>query len=71
MLAASGAFETASTAMTIRRARILPTINLSEQDEQIRLSVMRETQSADIRIAVVNSFGFGGVNAVLVLKKAV
>jgi len=69
MLAASGAFETACTAMTIRQGTLLPTINLSEQDEQIRLSVVRETQSADIRIAVVNSFGFGGVNAVLVLKK--
>lgn len=71
MLAASGAFETACTAITIRRTRILPTINLSEQDEQIRLSVVRETESADIRIAMVNSFGFGGVNAVLVLKKTV
>ncbi|MBI5073880.1 MAG: beta-ketoacyl-ACP synthase II [Nitrospirae bacterium] len=69
MLAASGAFETACTAMAIRQGILLPTINLTEQDEKIRLSVVREAQSADIRIAAVNSFGFGGVNAVLVLKK--
>jgi 3-oxoacyl-[acyl-carrier-protein] synthase II len=69
MLAASGAFETACTAMAISQGTLLPTINLSEQDENIRLSVVRELQSADIRIGLVNSFGFGGVNAVLVLKK--
>ena len=70
MLAASGAFETACTSMAISQGTLLPTINLSEQDEKIRLTVVQETRSADIRIAVVNSFGFGGVNAVLVLKKA-
>lgn len=69
MLAASGAFETACTAMAVSQDTILPTINLSEQDEDIRLSVVRELHSAVIRTAMVNSFGFGGVNAVLVLKK--
>jgi len=69
MLAASGAFETASTAVAISQGKIFPTINLSEQDEKIRLSVIRQATSADIRTAMVNSFGFGGVNAVLVLKK--
>ncbi|MBI5846718.1 MAG: beta-ketoacyl-[acyl-carrier-protein] synthase family protein [Nitrospirae bacterium] len=69
MLAASGAFETACTAMAISQSTLLPTINLSEQDEKILLSVVREAQSAEIGTAMVNSFGFGGVNAVLVLKK--
>lgn len=69
MLAASGAFETACTAMAISQGTILPTINLHEQDEEIQLSVVREVQPAEINIAMVNSFGFGGVNAVLVLKK--
>lgn len=69
MLAASGAFETACTAMAISQGTIFPTINLSEQDEKIKLSVVREAQSAEIKIAMANSFGFGGVNAVLVLKR--
>ncbi len=69
MLAASGAYETACAAMAIRQSTLYPTTNLSEQDEKIRLSVVREARSADIRTALVNSFGFGGVNAVLVLKK--
>ncbi len=70
MLAASGAFETACTATAIRQGRIFPTINLTEQDNEILLSVVREPVDAEIRHAVVNSFGFGGVNAVLVLKKS-
>jgi 3-oxoacyl-[acyl-carrier-protein] synthase II len=69
MLAASGAFETASSAMAIDQGVIFPTINLSEQDEDIPLSVVREAAHADIRAVLVNSFGFGGVNAVLVLQK--
>lgn len=69
MLAASGAFETACTAMAINQGTLLPTINLSDQDEKIQLAIVRVTTAADIRIAAVNSFGFGGINAVLVLKK--
>ncbi|MDP2157528.1 MAG: hypothetical protein Q8K68_07465, partial [Nitrospirota bacterium] len=69
MLAASGAFEAACTAMAISQETLFPTINLNEQDENIDLSIVRETTAADIRTAMVNSFGFGGVNAVLVLKK--
>ncbi len=69
MLAASGAFETACTAVAINQGTLLPTINLSEQDEKIQLAIVRKATAADIRIAMVNSFGFGGVNAVLVLRK--
>lgn len=69
MLAASGAFETASAAMAIDQGLIFPTINLSAQDENIPLRVVRKATRADIRTALINSFGFGGVNAVLVLQK--
>ena len=69
MLAASGAFETASAAMAIDQGMTFPTINLSDQDEDIPLSVVREAAHADIRTVLVNSFGFGGVNAALVLQK--
>jgi 3-oxoacyl-[acyl-carrier-protein] synthase II len=70
MLAASGAFEAASAAMTIDQNRLFPTINLSEQDEAIPLWIVRQAADADIRTALINSFGFGGVNAVLVLRKS-
>lgn len=68
MLAASGTFETACTAMTIKEGIIPPTINLNEKDKDCDINVITEKRDADIKIAITNSFGFGGVNAVIVLK---
>ncbi len=68
MLAASGAFEAACTAMSIKEGIIPPTINISKKDPECGIDVVTERKESDIRIAVTNSFGFGGVNAVLVLK---
>jgi len=69
MLAASGAFETACTAMSIKENKIPPTINIKEKDIKCSINIITENKEADINIAITNSFGFGGVNAVLVLKK--
>lgn len=68
MLAASGAFEVASTLMSIKEGIIPPTINLIGKDAACDINIVTEMRRADIRIAVSNSFGFGGVNSVLVLK---
>lgn len=68
MLAASGALETALTAMTLREGIIPPTLNVPEQDDCCHLFVTRETTQKKMRLAITNSFGFGGVNAVVVLK---
>ncbi|MCL4493027.1 MAG: hypothetical protein M1510_14205 [Nitrospirae bacterium] len=69
MLAASGAFEAACTAMSIKEGVLAPTINLKEKDPECNINVITEKQKARINFAISNSFGFGGVNAVLVLKK--
>jgi 3-oxoacyl-[acyl-carrier-protein] synthase II len=69
MLAASGAFEIASTLMSMKEGIIPPTINLDEKDPGCDINVIAEKTSADIRVAISNSFGFGGVNAVIVLGK--
>jgi 3-oxoacyl-[acyl-carrier-protein] synthase II len=68
MLAASGSFEVACTAMSIKEGIIPPTINIIEKDPECDINVVTEKKNADIRIAITNSFGFGGVNAVIVLK---
>lgn len=70
MLAASGAFEVACTAMSTKEEIIPPTINITPKDPECDINVITEKREADIKIAITNSFGFGGVNAVLVLKKA-
>ncbi len=69
MLAASGAFEAACTAMSIKERVIPPTINITEKDHECDINVITEKKEADIKIAITNSFGFGGINAVIVLKK--
>jgi len=69
MLAASGALEIASTLMSVREGIVPPTINLDEKDPMCDINVITEERKADIKIAISNSFGFGGVNAVIVLRK--
>jgi 3-oxoacyl-[acyl-carrier-protein] synthase II len=69
MLAASGAFEIACTAMTIRERIVPPTINVTERDEECQVNLIKEKKKLDVNFALSNSFGFGGVNAVQILKK--
>jgi beta-ketoacyl-acyl-carrier-protein synthase II len=69
MLGASGAFEAACTIMSIMEGVIPPTIKLDERDPDCSLNIVTEKKEAEINYAISNSFGFGGVNAVLVLKK--
>ncbi|GAB4547732.1 MAG: beta-ketoacyl-ACP synthase II [Thermodesulfovibrionia bacterium] len=68
MLGASGAVETAMTAMAIYRGIIPPTINLDNPDPECRVNHVTSTMDREIKVAIKNSFGFGGVNAVLVLR---
>jgi 3-oxoacyl-[acyl-carrier-protein] synthase II len=69
MLGASGSFEAACTTMSIKEGIIPPTINTSDIDPECDINLVTTATRASIEIAITNSFGFGGVNAVLVLKK--
>ncbi|MBF0539019.1 MAG: beta-ketoacyl-[acyl-carrier-protein] synthase family protein [Nitrospirae bacterium] len=69
MLAASGAFELASTAMTIREGIIPPTVNVDDLDPDCLMNLIREPIKITVKTALSNSFGFGGANAVIILKK--
>jgi 3-oxoacyl-[acyl-carrier-protein] synthase II len=69
MLAASGPFEAALTLMSMREGILPPTINLKERDPECDLDYVTESRRAGLEFAVSQSFGFGGVNAVLVFKR--
>jgi 3-oxoacyl-[acyl-carrier-protein] synthase II len=69
MLGAAGAVETAITAISINKGKIIPTINLEAPDPLCNLNHVTTTIKKEINAAVTNSFGFGGINAVLVLRK--
>ena len=69
-MGASGAIEAIVCVLTIDRGVIHPTINLENPDPDCDLDyVPHEAREADVRVALSNSFGLGGQNACLILKK--
>lgn len=70
MLGASGAVELAFCCLALRDNIVPPTINYETPDPDCDLDyVPNQNRSLPLRSALSNSFGFGGHNAVLVLKK--
>ncbi len=71
MLGATGAAESIVCIDAINTGIIPPTINLDNQDEKVANLdyVPHKAIKADVKVAVTNSFGFGGHNATLVYKK--
>ncbi len=70
LLGGSGGIEAVFTALTITRGIIPPTINLDNPGEECDLDYTpHKARKADVKIAMTNSFGFGGTNASLILKK--
>ncbi len=70
LLGAAGGLETGVTALTVARGVIPPTLNLDNPDEGFDLDFTpyRAVQR-EVKVAISNSFGFGGTNACLVLGK--
>jgi 3-oxoacyl-[acyl-carrier-protein] synthase II len=69
-LGASGAIEAAVTSLAIHHEWLPPTLNLDEPDAECDLDyVPRAGRAARIGCAVSTSFGFGGINAALVLRR--
>jgi 3-oxoacyl-[acyl-carrier-protein] synthase II len=66
-LTAAGAVEALACLTAIRHRAIPPTINLDDPDVDLCL-VPHQARPHDVRIAVSNSFGFGGSNSCLVLR---
>lgn len=67
-LGASGAIEAAICAMSIQRGWVPPTVNLFEPDDACDLNLVSGAgMDMSPRVALSNSFGFGGINAAVVL----
>ncbi|TDT31631.1 3-oxoacyl-[acyl-carrier-protein] synthase II [Streptomyces sp. BK208] len=70
-LGAAGAIEAAYTALTIEHGLVPPTANLEQLDPAISLDIVAGTaRMQDVTAAACHSFGFGGQNAVLILRAA-
>lgn len=70
MLGAAGAVEAAVTALALRHGAIPPTINHEHADPACDLDyVPNKVRKTSFHAALSNSFGFGGINASLLLRK--
>jgi len=70
LLGAAGGLETGITALAVARDTLPPTLNLDNPDEGCDLDyVPHRARKQPVRVALSNSFGFGGTNACIVLGK--
>ncbi len=70
LLGAAGAIEAIVCAMSIVESKVHPTINLTNPDPELDLDyVVEGPRDKEVNVAISNSFGFGGHNATLVIKK--
>lgn len=71
LLGGTGAVELLACIMALRDGVIAPTINYEEPDPECDLDVVpNEAREANVTTVVSNAFAFGGLNAVLALRKA-
>ncbi|UCE21338.1 MAG: beta-ketoacyl-ACP synthase II [Candidatus Aminicenantes bacterium] len=70
LLAAAGAVEFVATVMSVHTGKLPPTINYEEPDPECPLDYVTDgVESFDLKIAMSYSFGFGGGNVSLTLKR--
>ncbi|HJQ74449.1 MAG TPA: beta-ketoacyl-ACP synthase II, partial [Gaiellaceae bacterium] len=67
---AAGAVEAVFTILAVTEGVVPPTINYENEDPECDLDyIPNEARKADVRVAVSNSFGFGGHNASIVVRR--
>lgn len=76
LLGATGAMEAMFSLLSVRDDVVPPTINHAEGDDDPEIDynlnfTFNEAQKREVRAALSNSFGFGGHNATVIVKKFV
>ncbi|MCM2473974.1 beta-ketoacyl-ACP synthase II [Rhizobium sp. CG5] len=70
LLGAAGAIEAIFSVLAIRDGKVPPTLNLDNPDVETAIDLVpHKARDRDVRVALSNSFGFGGTNASLVLRR--
>jgi len=70
LLGAAGGIEAAFSVLAVHNGVVPPTINLDDQDPECDLDYVPHTaREFDIDVAISNSFGFGGTNASVIVRK--
>lgn len=70
LIAAAGAVELITCVLALRDGKLPPTINLNNPDPACDMDYVANTaRDADVKVALSNSFGFGGQNDTLIIRK--
>ena len=70
LIGGTGAVELLACIMALRDGVVAPTIGYEEYDPDCNLDVVpNEARDADVSVAISNAFAFGGLNAVIALKR--
>ena len=69
LIGAAGSVEAIACALAIEKQIIPPSINYETPDPEMDLNIITEPTPANLNVVMNNSFGFGGHNAVMVLKR--
>jgi 3-oxoacyl-[acyl-carrier-protein] synthase II len=70
LLGAAGGIELAASVLALRDQIVPPTINVENLDLEVDVDVVPNTaRPAKLNAALSNSFGFGGHNSALLIKK--
>jgi 3-oxoacyl-[acyl-carrier-protein] synthase II len=69
LIGAAGAVEAVACALALENQIIPPTINYETPDPEMDINVISKPTPAKLTVVMNNSFGFGGHNAVMVLRK--
>jgi 3-oxoacyl-[acyl-carrier-protein] synthase II len=72
LLGAAGAVEVLACIFALQTGIVPPTINFKEEDPEIdyRLNLtLNKAQKRDVKIALSNTFGFGGHNSSVLIRK--
>jgi 3-oxoacyl-[acyl-carrier-protein] synthase II len=70
LLGAAGAVETVVCLMALAEQWLPPTSTLRDKDPVCLFRVVQEPAECDLEFAMTNSFGFGGANASLILRRS-
>lgn len=69
-LGAAGVNEAVYSLLMLENGFIAPSINITEMDEHAKaFDIVTETRQTDLKTVMSNSFGFGGTNATIVMRK--
>jgi 3-oxoacyl-[acyl-carrier-protein] synthase II len=70
LLGAAGGIELAASVLALRDQVVPPTINVENPDPEVDVDIVaNEARPAKLNAALSNSFGFGGHNSALLVKK--